>query len=126
MYAAALGRCALRVGLVSDAGTVLEEAEENGVVLLLGVSVQFRTMGSGPGSAAAQVTLSVCKRLLPLLIAFVFLLTLSEVFRWVPRSSCQPCKPLCRPANALFEGLMAVSSVLLYPSDPACLDGDVA
>ena len=68
--------------------------------------MQYRTMGSGPGSAAAQVTLSVCKRLLPLLIVSILLLTLSEVFRWVPRSSCQPCKPLCRHANALFGGLM--------------------
>ena len=66
-------------------------------------------MGSGPGSAAAQVILSVCKRLLPLLIAFVFLLTLSEVFRWVPRSSCQPCKPLCSHADDLFGGLMVTS-----------------
>ncbi|CAK0786790.1 hypothetical protein CVIRNUC_010004 [Coccomyxa viridis] len=38
-------------------------------------------MGSGVGSAAAHVTLSLCKRLLPLLIVSVFLLTLSEVFR---------------------------------------------
>ena len=65
-------------------------------------------MGSGLGRAAAQVTLSVCKRLLPLLIVSVLLLTLSEVFRWVPRSSCQPCKPLCRHSIALFGGLMVV------------------
>ena len=65
-------------------------------------------MGSGPGSAAVRVTLSVCKRLLPLLIAFAFLLTLSEVFRWVPRSSCQPCKPLCSHTNALSNDLMVV------------------
>ena len=65
-------------------------------------------MGSGIGSAATHVTLSLCKRLLPLLIVSVFLLTLSEVFRWVPRSSCQPCKPLYRHAIALFGGLMVV------------------
>ena len=34
MYAAALGRCALREGLIRDAGAVLEEAGKDGVELL--------------------------------------------------------------------------------------------